>query len=273
MSDSLNMALRRFRRQLASVRVLRVAAVVLLVIAIPWGWWPSAAIGRGVVLLALAAAFLLWIALAFGAFRCSRALETGQALLNTGQLDDAEIWLHRAMVGLSLSPYTPIRACQELAMLFARRDHHHDVVVICRELLGRRLRRLRQIWVNTSLLLADSLLCLDRVGEAYEAIRPLHDAPLSLSDRMRLLPVQLRYELAANRTDAAAAGLAEKVQLAELLDSPRAALVHALLAEACRREAMPAQQRFLAERAHLYWDLKQLAERYPVIAPIASESG
>jgi len=89
---------------------------------------------------------------------------------------------------------------------------------------------------------------------------------------MKLLPIQLRYELAADYPAAAAQSLPEKLQIAELLDSPRAALVHALLAEACRRNHMPAQQAFLAERAWLYHDLDQLAPRYPVIALIAQKA-
>jgi hypothetical protein len=106
------------------------------------------------------------------------------------------------------------------------------------------------------------------VDAAYDAMRPVYDTQLSLSDRMKLLPVQLRYELAADHSSASVNALAEKVRVAELLDSSQAALVHAMLAEACRRESMPDQQAFLLKRARLYHDLEPLAEQYALITPI-----
>ena len=113
---------------------------------------------------------------------------------------------------------------------------------------------------------------LDRRDEAYEAMRPVYDVPLSLLDRMKLLPVQLRYELAANHTASAVRELGEKIKVAELLDAPGAALVHALLAEACDRQAMGRQRDFLTARAWLYHDLTDLADRYELIAPLTART-
>lgn len=214
---------------------------------------------------------VIWALTMINSARVARGLQTAGALLSIGQLDDAEVWLRRVLERFSLSARTKILACQQIASLLFRRDDHQNVVLVCTELLKQRLNRFQSVWVNTRLMMADSLLMLDRVPEAYEAIRPVYDVELSLADRMKLLPLQLRYELAANYTSAAVQGLPEKLRVAELLDSPRAALVHALLAEACRRSNMPDQQQFLAQRAWLYHDLDQLAERYPLIAPIAAE--
>jgi hypothetical protein len=119
-------------------------------------------------------------------------------------------------------------------------------------------------------MLAESLLSLDRVGEAYEAMRPVYDVPLTLADRMKLLPVQLWYELQAGQAIASVESLPEKVRIAELLDSQQAALVHAMLAGPCRQRAMPAESEFLLRRARLYADLEPIIQRYPVLAPIGS---
>lgn len=272
-ADRLETLLRRFRRQLAKVRAIRVGVVLLLIAVFSWTWWLPEPIDRSTVFVVLAGVLLAWVALAVSSVRLTQAMQTGRILLRTGQLDDAEVWLRRAMTGLSLSVNTQLVAGQQLALLFFRRGSHLQVVAICRELLRQNLKRLRHAWVSARLMLADSLLILDRIDEAYEAMRPVYDVELSLADRMKLLPIQLRYELASDHSASASAALAEKVQIAELLDSPQAGLVHALLAEACRRQAMPAQHAFLAERARLYWDLDQLAERYAVIAPICGGAG
>ncbi len=108
----------------------------------------------------------------------------------------------------------------------------------------------------------------NEVADAYAAFRPLYDQELSLVERLALLPIQLRYELEAGHVDSGVRGLSEKVRLAELLEAPKAALVHALLAEACRRRNRDADRDYLARRASLYHDLEPLARVHPVIAPV-----
>jgi hypothetical protein len=272
-SEDLDRSLRQLRRQVALIRILRVGAIVLVMAAVFWAAALKPPLDKYAMFAVLAGTLLGWVCFIVHSIRVTREVQAGSVLLMTGQLDDAEVWLRRGMERFSLSAQAKLMAGQQLASLRFRRDAHQDVVVICRELLRHRVRQLRQAWVATRLMLADSLLMLDRVGEAYEAMRPVYDAPLSLGDRMRLLPIQLRYELAAEHSASAVGGLAEKVQIAELLESPRAALVHALLAEACRRQRMPGHHEFLAERARLYHDLDLLAERFSVIAPIAAEGG
>jgi len=252
-------------------RVIHVAVVLVFLAAIFWASGLGEPKDKYAILIVLGAALLAWILFLVHLIRVTREVQAGGVLLTTGQLDDAEVWLRRGIERFSLSGHAKILACQQLASLFFRRSAYQEVVTICQELLRHRIRRVRKVWINTRLMLADSLLMLDRTSEAYAAMRPVYDVPLSLADRMKLLPIQLRYELAADHAASAVQALAEKVRIAELLDAPRAALVHALLAEACRREAMPGQRDFLAERARLYFDLDQLVQRYAVIAPIAGE--
>jgi len=241
-----------------------------LVAAVIWAARLPAPSNKRLLFAVFIGSLVAWVLMMLKSAQIGRCVRTAGALLSVGRLDDAEVWLRRVIARFSPSARAKVLAWQQFASLFFRRDDHQSVVAICGELLKHRLSRLRQVWTNTRLMMADSLLMLGRIDEAYEAIRPVYDVPLSLADRMKLLPIQLRYELAADHSSSSVQALPEKLQVAELLDSPRAALVHALLAEACRRNRMPEQQAFLTERAWLYHDLTQLAGRYPLIAPIAA---
>jgi hypothetical protein len=270
-STQLDDLLRMFRKQVRLIRVVRLTLLVGTAVAVLWAAQLPRPENKRLIFAIFIGTLVIWVLMMINSARVARYVQTAGALLSLGQLDDAEVWLRRVLERFSLSARTKILACQQFASLFFRRDDHLGVVRICGELLKHKLKRLHSVWINTRLMMADSLLMLDRVPEAYEAIRPVYDSRLSLADRMKLLPIQLRYELAADHAASAVQGLPEKLQMAELLESPRAALVHALLAEACRRNHMSDQQAFLTERAWLYHDLDQLATRYPIIAPIAAQ--
>lgn len=265
--------LRVFRRNLRVSMILRVALGSLFAGIALWALTLSASAGRPVLGLLVVGMLVLWAALLVRSVRLVREIQAGNLLIACGRLDDAEARLGRALGRFLFSERAQLMLFQQLAGLLFQRNRLHEVVAICGELLRHRLERIQGLAFHTRLMLADSLLLLGKVEEAYTAFRPVYDAPLTLAERMKLLPVQLRYELEAGHAAAAAGGLAEKVRVAELLESPRAALAHALLAEACRRQSMTAQQAFLAERARLYHDLAPLAEKYPVIRPIAAVAG
>jgi len=267
---TLTTTLTTFRRQMAFLRITRLAAVVFFVAAIAGLSALDSPTDKRLSFIALIALLAGWVIVILRSIRHTREIQTGSVLMSIGKLDDAEVWLRRGMTRFSLSGRVKLVAGELLASLFLRRGAYREVVAICRELLHHPLKRVRHVWINARLMLADSLLMLDRLAEAHEALLGVYDVPLSLEARMKLLPIQLRYELAAGHTAFSVSALSEKLQIAELLDSENAALVHALLAEACRRQAMPAQHAFLAERARLYHDLDKLVDRIPAIAPIAA---
>jgi len=270
--ENLENILRNFKRQMILAGVLRLAIILAISGIIIWTTCLPEPEGKRLLLLTAVGLLLTWILLMLGSARTAREVQAGSVLLGMGQLDDAEVWLRKAVEGFSISVRGKLLAGQQLAALCMKRQAYEEVATICRALLAQRLNRLQSVWINTRIMLADSLLYLDRVTEAYEAMRPVYDVSLSLADRIKLLPVQLRYELSAGHTESAVSSLREKIKMAELLDSAGAALVHALLAEACRQRAMTAQCGFLIERARLYHDLDKLVERYGIIAPIAGQS-
>jgi len=266
--EPLDNLLRRFRRRIVLIGTIRVLGLLSFIFLVAWSLRPPPFMDRRVPTLIVGGVLLLWLILALASVNQSRTLQMARVLLGTGQTDNARMWLSRVMTGLSLSPRNQLIACHHLASLFAYRQSHQEVIAICTELLRHHLGRLRHIVVNTRLMLAESLLSLDRVGEAYEAMRPVYDLPLTLADRMKLLPVQLWYELQAGQAISSVESLPEKVRIAELLDSQQAALVHAMLAEACRQRAMPAESEFLLRRARLYADLEPIVDRYRILAPV-----
>lgn len=267
--DGVDILLRRFRRQLLKIRFARLAVIIFVIGTLTALTILPARFSDTTLILIVGAAVILWFLLLGSGVMLAQSLQNAQFLIATGQLDEAELWLNRIINGVALSPGAHYAACQEMAVIAARRDRHEDVVRICSELLRHPLRASSSLETAGRLLLADNLLTLSRISEAYTALEPVYRRPLSLLERMRLLPIQLRYELAADHSGSAAAHLPEKVQIAELLDGSQAALVHALLAEACRREARTTEYRFLAERAWLYGDLTELVEHHSAIEPIA----
>ncbi len=265
-AENLDNLLRRFRRRVNLIAAIRVAAVLAIPLLVAWSLCKPSQPDNRTALLIIGAVLLGWVILAIASIHLSRTLQMARVMLGTGQTDNARVWLGRVMTGLSLSPRIQMVACQHLASSFFLKEAYRETVLICSELLRYRLRRLKSLEVNVRLMLADSLLTLDRQAEAYQAMRPIHDLPLSLADRMKLLPLQLRYDLRTHQTASAIEALPEKVRIAELLDSQQAALVHAMLAEACKRRSMTVQADFLLRRARLYSDLEPLAQRYAWIS-------
>ena len=260
--------MRLLARQLTMIRIVRYGVLGLLLAGFLGASFTTQEWARQTTVLVSVAALVAWVILLIGTTRLTREVQTGSLLLSTGQLDEAEVWLKRAIERFSLSIQGKIYACMELASLFVRQERYVEVAAVCRTVLRQPLKRLRHVFVSARLMLADSLLELNQLNEAYEAIRPVYDEELSLHDRMRLLPIELRYALAVDRPDTAVESLEEKVRIAELLDSRQAALVHALLAEACRRRNLSDKQAFFTKRAKLYHDLEPLSKRFSVITPL-----
>lgn len=261
-----------FRRQMRTSAVARVVLIAALVAGLTWAAMRPDPQGRQYMFLISLGALLSWVAITLGMVRQTQEVQASTILLATGQLDRAETWLEKCLERFSFSRQVKLAAMQQLAVLYLRRGQPDSVIALCREVLRYPIMRWRQIWVNARLMLADSLLELGHIAEAYESLQPIYAGPLSLSERMKLLPVQLRYELASDHADSAVRELRQKVELAELFPSAQAALVHALLAEACRREGLAAQSEFLRGRALLYHDLEALVKRYPILAPLDPDS-
>jgi hypothetical protein len=212
-------------------------------------------------MMVLSTVLIVGLLLLIGSIRTARAAHTGAILLSLGRREEAQQELVGVLKKFSVFRSTLLVACQQLGTLLRAQGNHAAAREVFRSVL-----RYSRGWsggmpsfhTTARLMLADAELALGDLPGAYEAFRPVYGSVLSVQDRLLLLPIELRYVLAAGHTGEAVAGLREKVRFAELLDAPQAAWVHMLLAEACEREGMGRESAFLRRRAELYHDLAEL---------------
>jgi hypothetical protein len=230
---------------------------------------------------------LVWVTLTMLSARQVRAANQASAYISSGQLELAEEHLKNALGLFSLYRGGKLLACHNLAVIAHSRKDYQAAAELCDCILAVSGGISRSLGRLCRILLADCRLFLGDLQPALRAIAPLslREPPggagpndgadtgrprrardsLSLSEQLLLLPVQLRCQIEAGDFIRAVESLPWKVRLAELLDSPRAALVHVLLSMACGGLGDVATSRFLRVRAGLYHDLGELATEYPVV--------
>ena len=262
----------RFRRQMRTADLLRGC----LALALGGGLiaYCFAAPGtRGYVAAALLVVSGTWIVLLLRTIGQLRRARTSSALLKEGRIEEA----HQELLGAldSLSPLRSIKilACHYLAVAAHLGRRYGETAAICRELLAHPLGAMANLGTATRLILVDSLLMLDEFDAAAPVIQQIGASPLSLTDRLTFLPIELRYQLATDQAAQAVESLPSKARLAELLDSSAAALTHALLAEACMRMKLTPQHEYLLRRAALLADLQPIVTRYrPILQNLNVEA-
>ncbi len=252
--------LRRFRRRMAcstAVRWLIVFSVAAsFATAGPFGgaessWW---------ITVWLTAVLLGWLMLVAVSVRTGKGMRWASVLLTAGRWQEAERELAHVLRSFSVFRHTLLAAGQQLGTVLHAQQQYAQAREVFRAIVRAigRTRASHSVERAARLLWADCELALGNLAGTYEAFLPLYGVPLTLSERLVLLPIELRYELAAGHTRHAVANLPDRVRHAELLDSVQSAWVHAMLAEACRREGLDGQAAFLQRRAALYHDLNEL---------------
>ena len=121
-NDGVDLLLRRFRRQLMKIRIARLAVIVFVVGTIMAWTLFTGSMDNKMLMLIVGAAVVLWLLLLGGGIMLAQSLQNAKFLIATGQLDQAESWLNRIIGGLALSPGAHYAACQELAVIAARRE-------------------------------------------------------------------------------------------------------------------------------------------------------
>lgn len=214
-------------------------------------------------------AVVVWVTLLIFSVRQVRASNRASAYIASGRLDLAEAQLKNAVRRFSLYRNSKLMACHNLAVVAHGQKCYQASAELCNGILS------MWSWSRISqglhrvcrILLADCHLFLGDTASASRVIESLspQDPHLSLAEQLLLLPIELRCQIANAEYERAADSLPWKISRAELLDSPKAALAHALLAEACRQTGQTERAAFLQRRAELYHDLKELAEDYAVL--------
>ena len=259
---------RALRRQFLTASVSR--AILLIVVALglfATGMGSTFEWRSDLLLSAAVLAGIAWLVLTVVSIRQIRAANQASGYIASGRLDLAEEQLKSALRQFSLYRNGKLLACHNLAVVAHGRKNYQAAAELCDGVISLRgglsgvTRHLCRI------LLADCRLFLGDIVAARRAIEPmsLRDPALGLAEQMLLLPVELRCQIADGEYEKAASSLAWKVGRAELLDSPKAALTHALLAIACREVGRRDTAAFLERRAGLYHDAGALADEYETL--------
>jgi hypothetical protein len=192
--------------------------------------------------------------------------------LAQGRLDAAEASLTQALERFTLATAPQVVACHYMAVLAHARQQFDEAVGWCRAVLRYAQRTAGGMLRSCRLLLADSLINLDCLAEAHEALKPLYSQSLSLTERLMLLPIQLRYELACGHYESALHDLPGRVQMAGLLETKPSARVQAMLAVACRRQGRRDEADFLWQRVEALGEEEITREYAPQMEAAGCES-
>jgi hypothetical protein len=286
--DEAKTVARTLRRQLVLASISRIILIVLLTASFLTAiLQPEAKAGKDALWFAAMLAAITWVTLTMFSVRQLRAANQAAMYISSGRLDLAEEQLKNAVHLFSFYRAGKLLACHNLAVVVHGRKNYSAAAELCTCVISLKGKLSRGAGRLCRILLADCRLLLGDPAAALQAIGPLsltepatpdpqHAAgkaasagdegkALDLAEQMLLLPIELRCHVGLGKFEQAVEGLDWKVQLAELLDAQKAALVHALLAEACRRVGKPIQAGFLQRRAELYSDLEELAKEYPFV--------
>ena len=142
-----------------------------------------------------------------------------------------------------------------LALLRHRQMRFYESAAICQCVLAQPVAATAKLRTSLLLVQTESLLHIGDVSGAFAAIHQLHQSSLRLSDRLQLLPLQIRYELMADQNEAVLVHLKERVRLAELMPSFQCGAVHRMLAVAAERIGQLPLKNWLNARAVLFTNL------------------
>ncbi len=121
---------------------------------------------------------------------------------------------------------------------------------------------------TTQLMLADSLIEMNDMAGAHQALAGLFAQRLSLNEAMNLLVIQLEYEARIGAWPSMLANVGHKIQLAELLPAMPAARAQALLALAAMRSGRTDLADWLRMRVGLLVDVNELTTQRPVVQEV-----
>ena len=263
-------AIHRYQRDVAVGRLLRsflLGAGLVSVVVLPFvikGF--DATFGLSLV-------FGIWLILSFTSAKNSRLLAPSTELIASGKFEEAEQRIDEAMRAFSLSRGSKLMGLHHLAVLRHKQRRWQDAATLARAVIGQRLSGLPGLDRSSRLLLGDALLELGDVRGAGEAIAPLRAQPLSLSDQLVLLQVELDVMSRLGAWDAMLAGLPGKVQLAEIMPPHGAARVQAMLALAAGNRGLADWSDWLRRRVELLADVGTLTAERPVLWELWQNKG
>jgi hypothetical protein len=261
-------AITRCKRDMTLGAVLRAGLLTAALAAVLVGPFVGGAFDGSLVLLLVG---VVWLVLSYRSVRGSRIAADSPSLIAAGQFDAAERRIGEALHAFSLFRNVKLLSLHHLALLRHAQQRWQETAMLCRALLRQRLGGgAGGLGKSTQLILTDSLLELDDLRGAHESLARLYEHRLSLAEALKLLGVQLDYLSRIGAWDQMLWALPKRVQMCELMPTPRAAQAQALLALATRKTGRGEWETYLKRRAALLVDPQLLINRRPLLRELWS---
>lgn len=259
-------AISRLRRDLtlgSVVKVLFMIAAVTSLIVLPI---VAPQVHSGLVLLLVGVA---WLMVTYNSAKSSRLAADAPSLIGSGEYDEAEKQIDRALSAFSLFKLMKLQTVHHLALLRYAQKRFADTSALCREVLSQRTGAASEsLSKPTRLLLADAMLELGDIRGAYDALLGLYGQRLNLNEVLKLLSAQVDYESRVGAWPRMMHEVMTKVQLAELMPTLASARTQALLALAARKAGREDFADWLGRRAALLVDPATLVAERPLLAEL-----
>lgn len=211
---------------------------------------------------------IVWIVLVYRSVRGSRLTADSTMLIAAGQFDEAEQRIEAALRSFSIFRTGKLLSLHHLALLRHAQRRWRETALLCRALLGQRLGNLQGISRPIRLILADSLLEMNDLRGAYDAMIGLYTQRLSLGEAMQLLAVQLDYESRVGAWESMAGSIATKSQMAELMGTQQSARTQAMLALAAKKIGRDDWSSWLRRRAEVLVEPTELVRQRAVLSEL-----
>jgi len=256
-------AISRFRRDMTFGTLLRSLLLAGAAFSLLLSLSPIDGRVDGTMILVVIAA--IWLALSYRSARGLRLAAQSPSVIASGQFDQAEAHVEMALRSFSLFRTVKLRTLHHLALLRHAERRWDDAAILSRTVLGNRLGASHPLTKPSRLILADALLELGDLGGAYAAMASLYNHRLTLAEAMELMLVQLDYSARIGAWQAMMSGVADKVQLAELMPAGNSARAQGLLALAAMKCGREDWKKWLADRVELLADVEELCRLRPML--------
>jgi len=224
-----------------------------------------------------------WISMGVASTRIGQQVPQITMLIDQNP-EEAESLLAQAIRRKTIPRVLRLHLYHRLAMLRLKQRRFSEVALICQTILSQNPRPLHDrasdqapsgpattgmatftkggisgpIRTHLLLMLVESRLwCGDMVGTYFDLIQ-LHQCRLGLVDRMQLLLLQTKYEIAVGQPRSALNKIGPKIRLAELMPAQQCGAMHAMLAIAAGRAQQASLCNWLRRRAQLLCTPEQL---------------
>ncbi|MBI1368461.1 MAG: hypothetical protein GC162_07375 [Planctomycetes bacterium] len=242
----------RFSRQLDLSDLVRRAIVGLFI----FGWIGSALPTLADTTLPYASMFaglVGWFIASMYSARTNQFVQRAAELTNAhAPIEQIEHAIAAALPRFTMFRTVRLLIYHQLAALRHRQRRHDESAAIITALLSESAQTPTfSMRTQLLLMLAEDRLAMNDAWGAHAALAGLHQQPITLTESVQVLALQLRYEVGCGFDQLALSQLARRLSLIELMPAPVAAQCHRLLAVAARRTGRIALADYLTERADL----------------------